>query len=174
MGNSFDVGLTGYPDTIFIKEQKHQAWRNMNKGVVFVPYTSAPDIGIGDNIMQKLGQREIFLQVIDLVFEKNITHKIGTEHPNLVVLKVENMTSKEYKAPKQSSTINIGSVTGEQIQVGNKNSQVVNISIQQLVEELAKSSDPEAKNLLKKLLENSTVGSLVGAGASALIETLSK
>ncbi|MCV5916827.1 hypothetical protein OFN60_25700, partial [Escherichia coli] len=40
------------------------------------------------------------------------------------------------------------------------------------VEEVAKSNDPEAKSLLKQLLENSTVGSVIGAGASALISML--
>lgn len=167
-----DVGLMGYPDMILIEEQEHQAWRNINEGIVFIPYTSEPDIGIGDTIKQRLGQREIFLKIIDLTFERNITHKEGTEHLNLAIVKVENMTSKKHKTQKPNNTINIGSISGEQIQVGNDNSQVVNVSIQQLVEELAKSSDSEAKSLLTKLLENSTVGSLIGAGASTLIEAL--
>lgn len=50
----------------------------------------------------------------------------------------------------------------------------VGISIKSLIEGVAKSEDSEAKNLLKSLLENTTVGSLIGAGASALIGLLSR
>ncbi|ELI5417869.1 hypothetical protein RRJ93_004517, partial [Vibrio parahaemolyticus] len=71
-----------------------------------------------------------------------------------------------------NTTFNIGSISGEQLQVGNNNTQSVTINVQKLVEEVAKSNDPEAKSLLKQLLENSTVGSVIGAGASALISML--
>ena len=90
----------------------------------------------------------------------------------MVTLIVENTTAQEHKTNQNQSTYNIGSISGEQVQVGNNNSQSVNITIQQLAEKLAKSQDPEAKGLLKKLLENSTVGSLIGAGASSLISLL--
>jgi hypothetical protein len=108
------------------------------------------------------------------VCDRTGTLSVGTKHPNIVNLKVENATAQSYKtqAEVNPSTINIGSISGEQIQVGNNNSQTVNISIQQLAEKLTKSSDHEAKSLLKKLLENSTVGSLIGAGASAIISML--
>jgi hypothetical protein len=161
-----------YSEIIYIDGQEHNAQRDMNKGTVSIPYTQEPDVGIGDVITQKSGQREISLKVLDTAFLKGGTLQFGTKHPHVVTLKVENTTSQAHKTPSQPSTINIGSVTGEQVQVGNSNSQTVNISIQQLVEALAKSSDPEAKSLLKKLLENSTVGSLIGAGASALIALL--
>ncbi|MEM5528070.1 hypothetical protein WN093_04495 [Gammaproteobacteria bacterium AS21] len=161
-----------YSEIIYIEGQEYKAKRDMNKGTVSIPYTDEPDVGIGDVITQKSGKRKISLKVLDASFLKDGTLNIGTKHPNVVKLKVENTTTKAHKEPAQPSTINIGSVTGEQVQVGNNNTQTVNISVQQLVEEIAKTNDPEAKGLLKKLLENSTVGSLVGAGASALIGLL--
>ena len=72
----------------------------------------------------------------------------------------------------QSVTYNFGSVSAEQMQVGNNNSQHVIINMQQLVEKVAQSNDEEAKGLLKKLLDNSTVASVVGASVSSLISLL--
>jgi len=47
-----------------------------------------------------------------------------------------------------------------------------NVTIQELAEKVAQSDDPDAKSKLKEFLQNSTVGSLIGAGASALISML--
>lgn len=68
--------------------------------------------------------------------------------------------------------INIGSINSDQVQVGNHNNQITNINVQKLVEKVAQSNDEEAKSLLKSLLENSTVASVVGAGISGLIGLL--
>lgn len=167
-----DFDELAYPEIIYINGEEHNAFRDMNKHSVSIPYTNEPDVGIGDVIKQKSGGREILLKVLDASFLKNGTLEIGTKHPHLVTLKVENLTAQEHKPKVSQSTINIGSILSEQVQVGNNNSQTVNISIQQLAEQLAKSQDLEAKGLLKKLLENSTVGSLIGAGASLLIGLL--
>jgi len=161
-----------YPEIIYIDDHEYNAQRDMNKSTVYIPYTIEPNIGIGDVITQKSGQRKISLKVLDAQFSKDSTLQIGTIHRHLITLKVENTTSLAHKTPLPSSNINIGSITGEQVQIGNDNSQTVNISIQQLVEELAKSQDEEAKSLLKKLLDNSTVGSLIGASASGLMALL--
>ena len=85
---------------------------------------------------------------------------------------MENLTAQPHTTNTQSSTFNIGSITGEQVQVGNNNSQAVNISVQNLVEAVAESGDQEAKSALRKLLENSTEASIVGAGAAALLGLL--
>jgi len=85
---------------------------------------------------------------------------------NIMIMKTE----KEEVAMPQN--ISIQSITSGNVQVGNNNSQVTNIHIQEIVEKVAASNDPEAKSILKSLLENSTVGSLLGAGASALIGLL--
>jgi hypothetical protein len=168
-----DFDVMAYPEIITIAGVEYKAQRNLSKGKVLIPYTDEPDVGIGDVIIQKSGSREIALKVLDVLFLKDDFPNVGTKHPHMLTLKVENTTaSAAHKTPSQSSTFNIGSISGEQVQVGNNNSQTVNITIQQLVEEIAKSSDPEAKSLLKKLLENITVGSLIGAGASALLGLL--
>ncbi|ERT11890.1 hypothetical protein LGZ99_16690 [Photorhabdus temperata] len=58
------------------------------------------------------------------------------------------------------------------MQVGNNNSQITNISIQDIAEKIAQSGDKEAKNVLIKFLENNTVASIVGAGVTGLIGLL--
>ena len=80
---------------------------------------------------------------------------------------------EEETRERKSIDINIGSISGQQIQVGNQNTQTaISINVQELVEKVAASNDHEAKNLLTKLLENSTVGSIIGAGAASLLSLL--
>jgi len=169
-----DFKAMAYPEIIIIAGVEYKARRDMSKGQVGIPYTEEPDVGIGDVIIQKSGSKEIALKVLDASFLKGGSLHVGTKHPHMLILQVENTTANAHKTRSESSTFNIGSISSQQVQVGNQNYQTVNISIQQLVEEIAKSSDPEAKTLLRKLLENSTVGSLIGAGASALIGLLLK
>jgi hypothetical protein len=161
-----------YPETIIIAGSEYKGQRNMSKGSLLIPYTDEPDIGIGDVISQKSGQREISLKVIDVSFLEGGSLNVGTKHANLLTLKVENTTAQPHITSGQTSTFNIGSISGEQVQVGNHNAQTVNISIQQLVDAVTKSNDPAAKSILKSLFENSTVASIVGAGASTLLALL--
>ena len=167
-----DFDAMAYPEIVTISGSEYNAQRNVSKGQVLIPYTNEPDVGIGDIITQKSGSREINLKVLDLAFLKGGSLNVGTNHPHMLTLTIENLTSAAHKPSSQSSTFNIGAINGEQVQVGNHNTQTVNISIQHLAERIAQSSDPEAKSLLKKLLENSTVGSLIGSGASALLNLL--
>ena len=71
-----------------------------------------------------------------------------------------------------SHSINIGNISGSTFQVGNDNSLSVHVSVQELVENIAKSNDLEAKSKLKELLNNATVAGLIGAGAAALLALL--
>lgn len=168
-----DFDALAYPEVVFIEGQEFKAQRDMSKGQVLVPYTETPDVGIGDVITQKSGKREIHLKVLDVQFLEGGTLKVGTKHPHMLTLHVENSTSQPHKtSSSNNTTFNIGSISSEQLQVGNNNTQTVTINVKKLVEEVAKSDDPEAKGLLKKLLENRTVGSVIGAGASALISML--
>ncbi|MCL1040433.1 hypothetical protein L2712_02035 [Shewanella marisflavi] len=167
-----DFDALAYPEIVYIEGEEYKANRDMDKGTVDIPYTEEPDIGIGDVISLKSGKREIALKILDLSFSENSSLNIGTNHPHIAALKVENTTAKPHTQNIAPSTINIGTLNGEQVQVGNGNTQTVNISIHKLVEEVSKTNDPEAKTLLRKLLENSTVGSLIGAGASSLLGLL--
>lgn len=167
-----DFEKLAYPETIIISGFEYKGQRDMSKGRLLIPYTDEPDVGIGDVITQKSGKREISLKVIDASFLEGGSLNAGTKHANLLELKVENTTAQPHIASGQTATFNIGSISGEQVQVGNHNAQTVNISIQQLVDAVAKSNDSAAKSILKSLFENSTVASIVGAGASALLALL--
>lgn len=168
----FDFDEAAYPEIVKISGEEYKASRQMNGDLIFIPYAIEPDTGIGEQISLKAGPREIIFKVMDAVFTKNGSGQIGTTLPHLLTLKVENVTASAHKASQHSSVFNIGTINGEQFQVGNGNTQIVNITIHQLVEKVSQSSDLEAKGLLRQLLENSTVASLVGAGASALLGAL--
>ena len=161
-----------YPEVITIAGEEYKGQRDMSKGQVLIPYTNEPDVGIGDVISQKSGKREIYLKVIDLSFLKDGSLNVGTKHPHMLTLKVQNTTAAPHLPKTNNSTFNIGSVSGSNVQVGNGNSLSVHITIQQLVEEIAKSNDPEAKSKLKEFLSNSTVASVIGAGVGGLIGLL--
>lgn len=166
-----DIDKLAYPEIVTITGIEYKGQRNMSKGQLLIPYTEEPNVGIGDIITQKSGKREIQLKILDVSFLEEGTLKVGTKHPHMLTLKVENTTAKPHIA-NNNPIFNIGSVNGEQIQVGNNNSQITNINMQQLVEHIANSNDNEAKNTLKLLLENSTVASLMGASATALFGLL--
>ena len=91
-----DVNKMFYPDIVLINGIEHKAQRDISKGKVLIPYTEAPDIDIGDVISQKSGKREILLKVIDLQFLEGGTLKVGTKHPHMLTLNVENITSQAY------------------------------------------------------------------------------
>lgn len=169
-GGSMDFDQLAYPELIIINGDEYKGSRDSSS--VRIPYTDEPDIGIGDVITQKSGKRFIELKVLDASFLAGGSLNIGTHHPHILTLQVENMTAGEHKTKDLNSVVNIGNISGHQIQVGNNNTQITNITIQELVEKIAKSNDVEAKRSLIKLLENSTVASVIGAGISGLISLL--
>ncbi|EML2677149.1 MAG: hypothetical protein E7G14_04090 [Klebsiella michiganensis] len=73
---------------------------------------------------------------------------------------------------KQIHHVNFSGLNNAQIQIGNNNNQLMQISVKELVEKIADSEDKEAKSLLLKILENNTVASIIGAGTSALFSLL--
>ncbi|SES92637.1 hypothetical protein [Kosakonia radicincitans] len=73
---------------------------------------------------------------------------------------------------KQAPSVNFSGLNNAQIQIGNNNNQLMQISVKELVEKIAHSDDKEAKSLLLKVLENNTIASIIGAGASALFSLL--
>ncbi len=87
-------------------------------------------------------------------------------------IKHQNLSIQEAEKMVQSITYNFGSISAEQMQVGNDNTINVTINVQQLVEKVAASNDEEAKSKLRSLLENNTVASLLGASVSGLIGLL--
>ncbi|GIA07884.1 hypothetical protein VCSRO83_3701 [Vibrio cholerae] len=101
---------------------------------------------------------------------KDIGITIGARG-HVVIIGDKLIMKKEIQEPAMSQ-INIGSINSEHVQVGNHNSQVTNVNVQELVEKVAQSNDEEAKSILKSLLENNTVASVVGASLSGLIGLL--
>jgi hypothetical protein len=98
-----------YPESIIIKGTAHKGKRNMHKGQVLIPYTRAPDVGVGDVIAQKAGHKKILLKVTDAAFLDGGSLGVGTEHPHLLVLKVVNTTAPAQTPAKQSSKTSVGS-----------------------------------------------------------------
>lgn len=167
-----DFDKLAYPETITIAGVEYKAQRNISKEQVLIPYTEEPDVGIGDVIAQKSGKREIFLKVIDLSFVEGGSLNVGTKHPHMLTLKVQNTTAQPHLPQSNSSTFNIGSVSGNNVQVGNENSLNINITLKELTENIAKSGNEEAKSKLKEFLSNNTVASVIGAGVGGLLALL--
>lgn len=167
-----DFDKLAYPETITIAGVEYKAQRNISKEQVLIPYTEEPDVGIGDVIAQKSGKREIFLKVIDLSFVEGGSLNVGTKHPHMLTLKVQNTTAQPHLPQSNSSTFNIGSVSGNNVQVGNENSLSINITLKELTENIAKSGNEEAKSKLKEFLSNNTVASVIGAGVGGLLALL--
>lgn len=166
-----DMNKMAYPDIFVVNGAELKGHRDMTNGQVKIPYTLAPDVGIGDIVHQKIGQRNVNLKVVDCSFLEDDTLQVGTSHKHLLKLMVENSSAEPFKSSK-SSIFHIGSISGEQVQVGDNNTQMANISLQQFVEHVAKSGDEEAKSKLRELLQNSSVASVLGAAATALFGML--
>lgn len=168
----FDFDDMAYPDIFLISGEEFKGSRSTGKNQVDIPFTEEPKIELGDTLIQKVGNREFSLKVVDFSISKNGTLNIGTTHPHLLTLSVDNISSNTHRTGKSMNTFHIGSVSGDQVQIGESNHMLVNISMKELVEKVAKSDDPQARSMLRQLLENSTVASIVGAGASALLNLL--
>jgi len=160
-----------YQDIIVINDIEYKGSRNINTNQIRIPYTEEPDVGIDDIIKVKLGKRENAYKVSDCKFMKNGTLKMGTVHPHMLTLIIKDLAIKE-RNDVSSSIFNISSINAEQLQIGNNNSQNINITLKELVEKLSKTEDEEAKNLFKKILENSSVAGIIGAGATTLFGML--
>lgn len=168
-----DFDAMAYPDSFLIGGVEYKGQRDRSKNEVLIPYTTSPSVGIGDRIQQKNGPNVIELQVLDADFMEDGSLGIGTNHPHMLTLSVRNLTASAHIPPSPATSIQIGSVSGHQVQVGNHNSQIVKITLEEVIRQVAATEDHEAKGLLRKLLENNTVAAIVGAGASALIGAIS-
>ena len=123
----------------------------------------------GDLLERKASNGSVSVyKVIDPGFRES--HGFGL--PAHYNIKHQNLSVEEVKENPQNVTYNFGSISADQMQVGNNNTQNVTINVQELVKKVVESDDEEAKSKLKSLLENSTVASVVGAGISGLISLL--
>jgi hypothetical protein len=161
-----------YQETFEINGHSYLGLRNRKTSEVKIPYTDPPNVSIGDVIKQSMGASSIDLRVLDVQYSQGGTLEIGTNHPHLLIAEVENLTSTSHRSPKAASTINIGSISSHQVQVGDHNSQVSTVTLSEVVQKVAASGDDKARGLLRSLLENNTVAAIVGASATSLISAL--
>lgn len=160
-----------YPDDFEIGGVVYKGQRDRRKSEVLIPYTEAPTVKVGDTIVQKNGPNAFNLLVTDADYLQESTLEIGTKHPHMLTLTVQNLASEAVK-PKQAPTFHIGTLSAQQVQIGDGNVQTITISLAEVVKQVASSKDPDAKGLLRQLLENSTVAAVVGAGATTLLGLL--
>lgn len=159
-----------YPDKVSIRDQVVACARKPKEGILYIPYTADLNVELGDIATINVGAQALHLKVVDVASYSS--QEIGTKHPYILELHTENISSSAHRSKEATHMISIGTLNGQQVQVGNGNIQNVNITIEQLAKEIAKTGDPKAKSLLKGLLENATVGSIIGAGVSGLIGLL--
>ena len=167
-----DFDEMAYADAFEINSVLHKGSRDRRTNEVLIPYTDEPVVRLGDVIVQQAGANRIELKILDVDFRIGGSLKVGTHHPHILALSVENLSIAAHRTKPAPSAIHIGSVTGHQVQVGSHNSQVVTISLVEVVKQVAATSDPQAKGLLRQFLENNTVASILGAGATGLIALL--
>lgn len=166
-----DFDELAYPDDFEIGGIVYKGQRDRRKGEVLIPYSVPPSVKIGDTIVQKNGPNLYQLFVTDADYLNDSTLEIGTKHAHMLTLTVQNLASEAVK-PKAAPTFQIGTLSAQQVQIGDGNTQTITISLAEVVKHVAASPDHEAKGLLKKLLENSTVAAVVGAGATAVLGLL--
>lgn len=159
-----------YTEAVTINSATHLCSRKVKEGIVYIPYTEPIDFKIGQSIFITAGPQTLELKIIDAA--RYPSQGIGTRHSKILELHTKNLTSAPHEEKRHTNMISIGTLNGQQIQVGDNNTQTVNITLEQLAQALSKSTDPEAKGILKKLLENPTVSSVIGAGVSGLISLL--
>lgn len=163
-----DFDEAAYPDDFEIAGVLYKGSRNRKTGEVTIPYTDPPLVRIGDIISQRNGPNEHKLKIMDADYMKHSSLEIGTNHPHILSLTVQNLATVALH-PKPSPTVQIGTVSAQQVQIGDHNSVTVTITLAEVVRKVAAGNDQEAKGLMKRLLENNTVAAVVGAGATALL-----
>lgn len=170
MRNNVDTFF--YPDLIVINGTEYGAQKDADTGKVSIPCREMPDIDYGMVVEQKVGNKTHELKITDYQFREGHSLGVGTNFPNMLEIKTTNELAEKHRPKTGGSTVNIGSITSDNVQIGDNNVQLHNATIKEIVEHVSNSGDGEAKSKLRGLLENPTVSSLVGAGATALLTML--
>lgn len=157
-----------YPETYFIAGQEFKG-AVPKGGRVSIPYTVLPDVEVGETIHKKAGNSKVGLVVKDISCHENGTMNMGTEHKHLLMLTVEPETERNKVS---SPTFNINNLTGHNVQLGQENSIVMHITVEDLVRKVAESSDEESKSRLSSFLESSAAKAILGVGIPALVGLL--
>jgi hypothetical protein len=128
------------------------------------------DVDEGDNVVRLIpsGKEELYL-----ILSADYSHGLQSIPPSYT-LKVRRTTALRQPEMK-STTINIHNSTG--IQVGDYNTQHIQATFNELIQQIEQSSassaeKTEAKSRLAAFLEHPLVGSVLGSAADALLGTL--
>lgn len=163
-----------YPETFIICGETFNGRRESN--VIMIPYTQEPKVKIGDVLNQISGTSEIEFQVMDFQFGENQSLKVGTQHPHKLKLIVKNITADKFQPKQNSSSFSIGTLNGNNVQLGDGNTQnFINI-IEQIKDKIDNSDatpeeKEEAKGLLWQLMDNKLVNTVVGTLASNALKS---
>lgn len=160
-----------YPEIIIIDGAEHNGKRNMSKGQILIPYTDAPNVGIGDVITQKAGKKDIHLKVTSTSFIEDGSFGVGTDHPHLLAVKVANTSAQPRTSKKSSSTVAASSAPGEQIPDSTKRPRIKTISMQHFMKHIAKSGNEETPSTEKPPTQKKPAAKATKAETSALPST---
>jgi hypothetical protein len=156
---------TAWPDRVVIDGTEFKARRDSGEGSVNVPYTTEPEVSVGDVITQKVGRSEVSLEVLEVNFQPNGSLGIGTHHRHLLTLMVEGTTSQAHTGSPAERARPVIAPT--------RTVAIVYPRLDELVKEVAASKDPGARAAMLALLENKQVQTLIGPGAAGLVDALS-
>lgn len=159
-----------FPHTFELEGSKYKGKRIVKEGKIIIPCLECPEISMKSMIIQIQKPNNIEFETIDFEFNEGSTLGTVSDKPNILTIYIENKLEKSKTVPQ--SNFNIGTINSTAVQVGNLNNQNIDLNIQQLVQQVVESEDEEAKGILKELLENSTVASLIGVGVANLISLL--
>lgn len=163
-----DFDKLTYPEIIIIDGIEHSGKRNMSKGQILIPYTDAPNVGIGDVITQKTDKKDIHLKVTSTSFIEDGSFGVGTDHPHLLALKVANTSDQPRTSKKSSSTVETGSAPGDQSPDSTKRPQIKTISMQHFMKHIAKSEDEKTPSTAKPPAQKKPSAKATKAETSAL------
>ncbi|HEV7778095.1 MAG TPA: hypothetical protein VGO76_14595 [Luteibacter sp.] len=155
---------TAWPDRVIIDGTEFKARRDADEGSVNVPYTTEPEVSVGDVITQKVGRSEVSLEVLEVSFQPNGSLGIGTHHRHLLTLVVEGTTSQAHT----SSPTEKARPVAAPVRVA----ATVYPRLDDLVRKIAASKDAGAVQAMRTLLENKQVQAFVGPGATGLLDSL--
>lgn len=152
---------TAWPDRVTIDGTVHKARVDAGDGLVSLPYTTEPQVSVGDVITQTVGRRESSLEVLEVNFEENGSLGIGTIHRHLLVLSVEPTTSQAH-TQQPGAVARVAPARPVASAPVAKVAPASPLKLAELVDKVSRSSDIEAKSMLVALLGNATVSALLG------------
>lgn len=163
-----DFDSQTFGDTYIIAGQEFKGTAQ-NGGKISIPYTVLPTVEVGETIHKKAGNGKVGWVVQDMTCYENGTMNIGTQHNHLLILTVESEIARNRMS---SHTYNINNLAGHNVQLGQENNIVMNITVEDLVRKVAESSDEESKSKLSSFLESSAAKEILGVGITALVGLL--